>query len=78
MDLRILSTKKALNLDARAEHPHERAHANLRLRSTRRIRDPAPRYCRAFLNEEQFEESEEDFKPIIPQPLYLNGGQPHP
>lgn len=78
MDLRILSTKEALNLEARAEHPHERAHAKLWLRSAARIRDPAPRCCRAFLNEEQFEESDEDFKPIVPQPLYLNGGQPHP
>lgn len=39
MDLRILSRKEALGLDPKAYNPRERAHANLRLGSTTRIRD---------------------------------------
>lgn len=52
MDLRILSRKEALGLDPKVYNPLERAHANLRLGSTTRIRDDEAVAVVAFDGEE--------------------------
>lgn len=52
MDLRILRRKEALGLDPKAYNPRERAHANLRLGSTTRIRDDEAVAVVAFDGEE--------------------------